>query len=311
MTAGPGRPRRPAHSLSVIVPTRDRPELLDACLRALRAALGEDDELIVVDSASRSAVVRDVADRHDATYVRAERPGVGVARNLGWRAARHPDVVFVDDDVRVDGRWADAWRETLAAHPGVAFFTGRIGVPPEQEGVQRPVAIKDDERPAVLDRTTTGSLGHSANLAVRLHALEAIRGFDEAMGAGGRFRSSPEYDLFDRLFGAGFVGRYEPGPRAWHEQWRSAKELIRLDFSYGTGTGARLAKLVRTDRGRARQVAREHLWVNGVVRLGRAGAKRYKFGVASTLARLAGTVVGFARAIVVPVSGGHFIAGPR
>ena len=297
-------------ALSIVVPTRDRPELLDSCLRSLRAGLSDRDELIVVDSASIDPNVAHTARANGATVIRCDRPGVGVARNAGWRAAANDAVVFVDDDIRVAPDWADVWRDVIAAHPETAFFTGRIGVPPEQHGVDRPVAIKDDDEPAVLDASTTGSLGHSANLAVHRWALDTIGGFDEQMGAGGRFRSSPEYDLFDRLFAAGWTGRYEPGPQAWHEQWRSRAELVRLDFSYGTGTGARLAKLMRTDRARARVVAREHVWDNGVRRLANAVRARYKTGIVLTVSRLSGTVAGFTRAAAVPVRGGHF-APPR
>jgi len=294
-------------ALSIVVPTRDRPELLNGCLRSLRSGLRDSDELIVVDSASIDPKVADTARENGARVIRCDRPGVGVARNAGWRAATNDAVVFVDDDVRVAEGWADAWRDVIAGHPDAAFFTGRIGVPPEQVGVRRPVAIKDEEQPAVLDASTTGSLGHSANLAVHRWALDTIGGFDEQMGAGGRFSSSPEYDLFDRLFAAGWTGRYEPGPQAWHEQWRGRGELVRLDYSYGTGTGARLAKLVRTDAGRARVVAREHVWENGVRRLGRAVRNRNKTGILLTTSRLSGTIAGFSRAILVPVRGGHFV----
>ena len=297
---------RAAVNLSVVIPTRDRPELLSDCLQSVRAELGDGDELIVVDSASVDPRVATTARGAGAKYVRCDLPGVGRARNAGWRAARHDVVVFVDDDVRVAPGWGEAWRSALAAHPDTAFFTARIGVPPEQGEVVRPVAVKDDVEAAELDSRSTGSLGHSANLAVRRWALEAIGGFDEQMGAGGRFRASPEYDLFDRLFAAGWTGRYEPGPRAWHEQWRNRRELVRLDYAYGTGTGARLAKLVRTDRDRARMVAREHVWDNGVRRLGRAVRNRNKTGIVLTSSRLGGTIAGFTRAIVVPVRAGHF-----
>jgi glycosyltransferase involved in cell wall biosynthesis len=297
-------------ALSIVVPTRDRPELLDGCLRSLRPGLRDGDELIVVDSASTDPNVAHTARANGALVIRCDRPGVGVARNAGWRAATNDAVVFVDDDVRVAPEWADAWRAVISEHPDAAFFTGRIGIPPEQRGVDRPVAVKDEEEPAVLDASTTGSLGHSANLAVHRWALDTIGGFDEQMGAGGRFRSSPEYDLFDRLFAAGWTGRYEPAPQAWHEQWRTRAELVRLDYSYGTGTGARLAKLVRTNRPRSRAVAREHVWENGLRRLRHDFHNRYKTGLLLTSSRLSGTLAGFARAIIVPVRGGHF-APPR
>ena len=124
----------------------------------------------------------------------------------------------------------------------------------------------------MLDRTTRGDLGHGANLLVRAAALAAVGGWDESLGAGARFTSSPEADLYDRLFLAGFHGRYEPAARAWHEQWRSSRQLIQLDWRYGFGNGARLAKLcAATGPGRADR--RRGAVVVGPPAAGRAAAR--------------------------------------
>ena len=279
--------------LSVIVPTRDRPTHLDACLVALRAVLRDGDELLVVDSASRDPAVRTVAERHGATVVRCDRPGVSLARNVGARAARHDVLAYVDDDVQGAAGWAEAVAATLA-DPTVAFCTGRVGVPPAQEGYQRPVAVNDAEAPAILDTSTTDALGSSANLGIRRDVLLSSGGFDESMGGGARFEAAEDLDLFDRLFAAGHTGRYEPTAAAYHDQWRDRKALLRLDWRYGLGAGARLAKLVRTDRRRARFVVREVL-VGGDLRgLGHALRAREEFAVLTILVRLAGVVAGFA-----------------
>lgn len=291
--------------VSVVLPTRDRAEHLRRSLPALRAALGPDDELFVVDSASVDAEVADVAARF-GQVVRCELPGVDRARNAGWRRTRHDVILFVDDDVVVDEGWADAMAACFAAHPEAAFVTGRIDVPEGQEGVERPVAIKDDEHPAVLDAATTGVIGHSASLGVRRSVLDALGGFDEALGAGGRFRSAPEVDLFDRIFAAGLTGRYEPAARAWHDQWRDTGGLVRLEWRYGLGTGARLSKLARTDRQRARVVARDQLWDNGAVAVVRHVGEGYQRAVVFRLAFLAGAILGAVRASLVPVVDGHF-----
>ncbi|HZY76948.1 MAG TPA: glycosyltransferase, partial [Jatrophihabitantaceae bacterium] len=73
--------------VTVVVPTRDRPGQLETCLASLRAALDESDELVVADSASLDPdAVAAVARGAGATLVRCARPGVGRARNAGWRA---------------------------------------------------------------------------------------------------------------------------------------------------------------------------------------------------------------------------------
>jgi GT2 family glycosyltransferase len=291
--------------LSVVVPTRDRPDQLDGCLAALTRSLRPDDELVVVDSASRDPRVADVARRHGATVVRCERAGTSRARNAGVRRARHDIVAFVDDDVRVDPEWADAL--AAAFHDDdISFVTGRVAVPEHQRGVQRPVAVKDDPTAARLDREAPSPLGASANLAVRRAVLDAVGGFDESLGGGARFQSAEDVDLFDRLLAGGWTGRYEPAARAEHEQWRDRRSLLRLDWRYGLGVGARLAKLVRTDRARARKAAREALWGDGVRVLLQALRARHEFEIATTTCRLVGAVAGFAWGVVTPVRDGWF-----
>src|ERR1700722_1060265 len=99
-----GHARRP---LSVVIPSRDRPGQLDACLRSLAPVLSSQDEMIVVDSASSTDQYRAIVARHGAVYLRAPRPGASLARNLGWRAAHHGLIAFIDDDTRVTAGWAD------------------------------------------------------------------------------------------------------------------------------------------------------------------------------------------------------------
>jgi GT2 family glycosyltransferase len=291
---------------SVVLPTRNRPEKLARCLASVFQALRDGDEVIVVDSASTDPEVGRVALAAGAVLVRCERPGVDRARNAGWRRAAMDAVLFVDDDVVVDAGWADAMVAALDAHPEAGFVTGRIDSLPGSRSTERPVAIKDDEEPVRLDAATAGTLGHSASLAVRRAALERIGGFDEEMGAGARFQSSPEVDLFDRLFAAGWLGWYEPSARAWHEQWRGRPELLKLDWRYGLGAGARIAKLVRTDRPRAKRIAREVFWTHGLQTAWGDVRAGYQTGVLLKLAQVAGAVAGVAAALPVPVRDGHY-----
>src|SRR3954453_14585163 len=132
------------------------------------------------------------------------------------------------------------------------------------------------------------------------------------MGGGARFEGAADLDLFDRLFAAGHVGRYDPAALAFHDQWRDRKALLKLGCRYGLGSGARLAKLVRADRGRARRAAREVLWEDGVAVFGRSLRAWEEFAMATVALRVAGMVVGFFMAVLVPVRAGHFaLRSPR
>lgn len=292
---------------TVVIPTRDRPHMLERCLRSVMAAVAPGDEIVVVDSASRDEAVALTAAAAGARVIRCDLPGVDRARNAGWRAAAHDMILFVDDDVTVDRDWANALVLALDAHPEISFVTGRIDVPDHQIGVDRPVATKTEPEPAVLHADTPGTLGHSASLAVRRSALEAVGGFDEMLGAGARFQSAPEVDLFDRLFRSGHIGRYEPAARAWHDQWRGRSDKVRLDWRYGFGDGARIAKLARVEPRKARYLA-----VDTVLRRGFSGALRdlragYELGFVGRVALAIGALAGFVCALPTRIEGGHFV----
>jgi glycosyltransferase involved in cell wall biosynthesis len=293
--------------LSVVIPTRDRPELLARAAARVLAALGPDDELIVVDSASRdpAAVAAVVADPR-AKVVRAERPGATVARNTGWRLARHDLVGFVDDDVEVDPGWADALVACWKADPDLAFVTGRIRIPAGQGTLA--VAIKDDPTPASFTRVDAGLLGHSASLAVPRERLAEVGGFDESLGPGSRFREADDVDLFDRLLATGRVGRYEPAADATHDQWRRIREYVALQHDYGYGSGARLSKLRRNDRARFRVAAYEDVWRWGLMLVPAELVKRDWFRALGSLLRVLGVIRGFVVASFTPVQDGHFRA---
>jgi len=292
---------------TIIVPTRDRPEMLGRALATLAAARRPGDEMIVVDSASVTPATADVARAHGATVVRCDLPGVNRARNAGWRAAAHDLLLYADDDVTVDAGWAEGLAAALEAHPTAAFVAGRIEIPAGQEDAPRPVAVRTGSRGERLTAESRGILGHSASLGVRRAALARVGGWDEALGAGGRFKSSPEVDLFDRLFAAGWEGWFEPSSLAWHDQWRDDVDLLRLDWRYSFGSGARIAKLLRTDRRRARAVAAEVVWEQGLRDAARNARRGYKTPTALALVRVVGAAAGLVRALPTPVRDGHFV----
>ena len=294
-------------SVTVVVPTRDRPEQLARCVGSVRAAMRDGDELIVVDSASvRADEVRAAAAPCADRVRRAERPGVDRARNLGWRNAKHELILFTDDDVVVDSGWVAGFAAAAEEDQAAGFFTGRIEVPPGEPFPRRDIALKRDLEPAVYDRSSVVNLGHGASMACRREVLEAIGGWDEALGAGGHFRSAPEVDLFDRVLIAGWPGRYVPAALAYHEQWRDMAAIERLDFGYGIGNGARIAKLLRSDRARARRVAANAFWHWGLATAmaqWRSGDRRL---ARSTTYRVVGNAIGIARGLATPVESGHY-----
>ena len=292
--------------MSVVVPTRDRVELLERCLAGLENALGDGDEILVVDSGSRDRRVAEVARSHGARCLRVETPGASIARNRGWRAARHDLIAFIDDDVLVTAQWAPNLRSAFGTDPTLGFATGRLSLRAAQAGMHAPASVDEHTTPEELRPGDPRPRGVAGNLAVRAWALDRVGGFDEMLGPGKGFRAAEDLDLFDRLLLAGVRGRYEPAMSAAHDQWRTRWQRLTLNWAYGVGAGARLAKLGRLHPRLARRVVDDVLLRWGVRDLVACVRRGYKFGAAAALLRIAGILAGFVMALRVPVRGGHF-----
>jgi glycosyltransferase involved in cell wall biosynthesis len=89
--------------ISVVIPTRDRADLLGASLRSLAAQTvpAEEFEVVVVDDGSvdhTAGVCAAAGDEVPLVYHRIANSGISAAKNLGLFAASAPIVLFFDDD---------------------------------------------------------------------------------------------------------------------------------------------------------------------------------------------------------------------
>lgn len=287
--------------VSVVVCSRDRVELLRAALAAITAALRPEDEIIVVDSASVDVAVGVVAAEAGAHVVRAAAPGLGRARNVGWRIATRPVVAFTDDDCAPSPDWTAAV-ERVFEDPSVGYAYGQVLA----EGPGERLSTKSS---AIAQRIQAGGdptgLGHGANLACRRRALDDIGGFDDELGAGARFPAAEDSDMAWRMSAAGWAGAFDPASAVWHRGWRDRKQALRVMYRYGVGAGAAAAKPVPA--GSTGRVRRE-IWDEGLRMAGRHLRNGYEFGAAAATVRGLGAVVGAVSARRLPVdASGRFV----
>ncbi|MCH7345213.1 glycosyltransferase [Pelomonas sp. CA6] len=203
----------PTLLISVVIPTRARPRLLERCLQSLvRQSLHASRyEIIVVDDGHQEEVAQlcaQLAEDAGAPRIRCLRspqPGAGpaAARNGGWRAARAALIAFTDDDTLADHDWL--LQGVVAMRGGWVALAGQVRVPRSVSGDQRPT---DHE---LMTRGLERAEFVTANAFVRREALECIEGFDE------RFRRAwrEDADLQFRLEALGRVGRC-PAALVWH-----------------------------------------------------------------------------------------------
>jgi len=125
--------------ISVVVPTRDRPDYLRQALASIRALEAPDltFEVLVGDNGSDPRT-RDVADEFGAIHIPVTTPGAGAARNAGLSVASGEYVAFLDDD--------DVWMNSHV-RPHLALLDAE----PDLDGVMAQVVAVDDALRALDD----------------------------------------------------------------------------------------------------------------------------------------------------------------
>jgi glycosyltransferase involved in cell wall biosynthesis len=153
-------------SVSVIVPTYARQDVLDALMECLAAQTAKDFEVIVVDQ-SEAPWKHDVPLPFDLVYVHTDVKGAGNARNTGAFYARGDILAFTDDDCRPDADWLES---------GLRYFhnPGVIGI----EGLVVSDRAHDDRYRPVTNVGFEGIGFMTANLFLRRDTFHAVGGFD-------------------------------------------------------------------------------------------------------------------------------------
>jgi mycofactocin glycosyltransferase len=251
--AGLAHPQPPAPStaldLTVIIPVRDRPAMLAACLHSI----GSTHRVIVVDDGSRDpGAVAAVCAEHGADLVRRSvNGGPGAARNTGLEHATTDAVAFLDSDCIAPPGWA----ATLAAHladPLVAAAAPRI-LAGSSTNVTNATAAAADLTSASATYTAANSgldLGpHASRVRPRSRvafvptaALVVRRSALLAVAKGGpifdpQLRFGEDVDLVWRLHEAGWRIRYDPSVVVAHREPATIAELLTRRFRYGTSAG--------------------------------------------------------------------------
>jgi glycosyltransferase involved in cell wall biosynthesis len=236
-------------SISLVICTRNRAQQLNTCL-AYIAALNTSKpwELIVVDNSSpdsTSHVLREFARSASFPVIILNEPvpGLGRARNRGWRAARGEIIAFTDDDCYVLPDFPNKVFEAFA-DPTLGYCGGRIKL---YDTSDCPITINES---TVLKFFPPNNYFHfateaiqGANMMFRRAALVDIGGFDNCLGPGTGFVCD-DADACTRASFAGWWGAYVPGPTVLHAHGRKTADAVILRRSYAIGGGAYAAKFI-------------------------------------------------------------------
>jgi glycosyltransferase involved in cell wall biosynthesis len=249
--------------VTVVVCTRNRSDILVACLDRLRALTYPHLDVLVVDNApsddSTQRVVEAVAEVDPRfRYVREPRPGLSSARNCGLREARGTYLAYTDDDVAVDPDWVQGLLHGFARRDDVGCVTGLVATAGISNAAEeyfdaraaswstraevQVFDLRENARPDALYPYSPGIFGTGANFAFDREFLLGLGGFDEALGAGTATRGGEDLDIFVRVLRAGRSLVYDPSSVVWHHHRADRAALLSQMFGYGTGLSAFVSK---------------------------------------------------------------------
>jgi glycosyltransferase involved in cell wall biosynthesis len=215
--------------ISVVVPTRNRADRLDACLAALaRQTVASDEfEILVVDNGSTDDTVTRIARwaerRPGLRRVEEPEPGVSRARNAGIAAAEGELLAFVDDDAVAEPGWLATLLRAYDRWPRVGAACGRARLrlerrPPAWYGTfSEPWYSAMDFGPEPRLLLDPEEVPWSVNLSVRAAVAREVGGFSEQLGrVGSNLHSGEEYPFVSAIRASGAHIAYEPDAIVWH-----------------------------------------------------------------------------------------------
>lgn len=237
-------------NISIAIATRNRPQSLVRCLRAIAEGDTLPVEVVVVDQSDGDETSALLAASRELPFpligIRQAPRGLGAAQNAAVNAAASSTIVAItDDDCLPDASWLRVIADAFAERPAPDVLTGRV-LPLEPSGDRvHPVASRSATvRREFRGRSVPWHVGSGNNFAVRRDWYLRVGGCDERLGPGSPAQGGVDMDLFYRLLRAGACVRYEPAALVRHER-QTARERRDRRPMYGRGMGAAVALRLR------------------------------------------------------------------
>jgi GT2 family glycosyltransferase len=222
-------------TVSVVIPTRGRPDALVSCLRGIgRTAL--DPAAVEVVVAADGEDVAPPPDRCTGAvalrFAEGPRAGPSAARNRGAAAARGEIVAFTDDDCVPSPEWLPELLAALGASP-TSIVAGRVrnGLPANRWAEASHVLL-DSVIASYARRRDRPGFAPSSNLAMRREVFASIGGFDERFTRA----AAEDREFCDRAFERGHRIVHARAAVVDHHHDLDLRGFLRQHANYGRGT---------------------------------------------------------------------------
>ncbi|MCY3873072.1 MAG: glycosyltransferase [Rhodobacteraceae bacterium] len=176
-------------AISIVIPTHNRPKGVVRAVVSAKAALPKGGEIIVVDDRSRTPANEALSGHMGTETTVVDNPGPrgpAAARNAGAAHARHPILLFLDDDDQLLPGYGRQIVDVANSHPDVIYGSSSY--------IQKRTGHEDRQLPLPKHIAGIGKLDstvplrkkfvRATGLWVKRDVLLNLGGFDESMRFG-------------------------------------------------------------------------------------------------------------------------------
>jgi len=223
----------PLPRVSIIIPVRNRPEDISACLHSLAGLVYpvENLEIIVVDDASTDNTPRAISEFPVNLISLKEHRQASHCRNLAARKAGGDILAFIDSDCLANALWLQDLVPAFT-DPSVGAVGGIVGAYFKESALDRYEEVKSS---LIVSRRARRSQDNdkafyvpSCNLLVRRNLFLQLGGFREELFVG------EDVDFCWRMQDAGHHLEFRPEGKVFHKHRNRLWPFCARRFDYGT-----------------------------------------------------------------------------
>lgn len=223
-------------SLSIVIPTYNRPERLQQCLQSLTRLDYPRDrfEVVVIDDGSRmslSPIAEPFQSFLSLRLIRQENAGPANARNTGANAAQGDYLVFTDDDCQPDSGWLMALANALQEFPQALVGGRTINALPDNLYSTTSQLLIDYLYSYYNETKGESTFFASNNFAMPRLLYQQLEGFDTSFP----LAAGEDREFCDRWRHHGFAMYYAPAMQVYHSHTLTLTSFWRQHFNYGRG----------------------------------------------------------------------------
>ncbi len=207
-------------SVSVVIPTHDRPAMLREAIASALAQSYRPSEIIVVDNGPRgeaAAIGEEFGSR--VSLIRSSEPGPSASRNVGIKRARGDYVAFLDDDDLWHPEKLSVQMEFLSQHGDIAMASCRVASYGDEIRVRKTPWIAGD----LYGMLFMESFVPTPTVVVRRDVFDTAGLFDV------RYLRAEDYDLWLRIADA-FRTSHLKAPLVWVRKTPGCLSADKIDL---------------------------------------------------------------------------------